>query len=131
LSRTIETAVKEINQGFAKKLEPCVICSYDVDCDDIADLTADAGRALFGVAASDLSCAWFALSAAGHDPPSWAIARRLISEGVAGIIVPSFAPGAVTADQNLVLWDWGPDLRHQVRVYDPSGRLPKNQLSWD
>jgi RES domain-containing protein len=29
-----------------------------------------------------------------------------------------------------VLWDWGPDLPHKVTVFDPSGRLPKDQLSW-
>jgi RES domain-containing protein len=32
LALTIMTAVKEINQGFARKIEPCVLCSYDVDC---------------------------------------------------------------------------------------------------
>lgn len=26
--------------------------------------------------------------------------------------------------------DWGQDLPHKVRVFDPSGRLPKDQLSW-
>jgi RES domain-containing protein len=33
-------------------------------------------------------------------------------------------------DRNLVLWRWGPDLPHKVTVYDPTGKLPKNQLSW-
>jgi RES domain-containing protein len=31
----------------------------------------------------------------------------------------------------VVLWTWGPDLPHNVNVFDPTGRLPKNQLSWD
>lgn len=31
---------------------------------------------------------------------------------------------------NLVLWRWGPELPNRIRVYDPSGRLPANQLSW-
>ena len=44
--------------------------------------------------------------------------------------IPSFANGATADDQNLVLWRWGPDLPHQVMVYDPTGKLPKNQLSW-
>jgi RES domain-containing protein len=48
----------------------------------------------------------------------------------AGVLAPSYAPGASERDRNLVLWRWGPDLPHQVEVYDPSGRLPKNQLSW-
>jgi RES domain-containing protein len=50
--------------------------------------------------------------------------------GHAGILVPSFAPGAGPDDHNLVLWRWGARRPHKIRVYDPSGRLPKNQLSW-
>jgi len=30
---------------------------------------------------------------------------------------------------DLVLWDWGPALPRRVDVHDPTGRLPKNQLS--
>jgi RES domain-containing protein len=29
------------------------------------------------------------------------------------------------------LWRWNGSLPHKVAVFDPSGRLPKNQLSWD
>ena len=46
------------------------------------------------------------------------------------MLAPSFAPGAEADDVNLVLWDWGPDLPHRIAVFDPSGRLPKDQLSW-
>jgi len=35
LGLTIMTAVKEANQGFAHRIDPCVLCSYEVDCDDI------------------------------------------------------------------------------------------------
>jgi RES domain-containing protein len=37
----------------------------------------------------------------------------------------------VAADINLVLWRWSLALPHKVAVFDPGGRLPKNQLSWD
>ena len=37
-SLTLETAVREAAQGFARKLDPLTLCSYDVDCADIADL---------------------------------------------------------------------------------------------
>ena len=46
------------------------------------------------------------------------------------MLAPSFANGADPHDHNLILWRWGPDLPHRVDVHDPSGRLPKNQLSW-
>lgn len=55
---------------------------------------------------------------------------RLREQGIAGILVPSFASGAEIEDRNLVLWEWGADLPHKVTVFDPSGRLPKDQLSW-
>lgn len=131
LGLTVEGAIKEANQGFALKINPCVLCSYDVDCDDIADLRSETARAHHGVREADMTCAWFALASAGKDPPSWGIARSLIGRGFAGILVPSFVVGAAAADQNLVLWNWGARAPHKVLVFDPSGRLPKNQLSWD
>jgi RES domain-containing protein len=66
----------------------------------------------------------------GKRLPSWATYDRLVGQGGAGILVPSFALGADAADENLVLWSWGERLPHQVKVIDPSGRLPRNQLSW-
>jgi RES domain-containing protein len=124
------TAVKEANQGFAHKIEPCVLCSYDVDCEDIVDLRTDRARKASGVASEDMAAAWFSFLAEGREPPSWRVAARLIGEGAAGILAPSYAPGATRADRNLVLWRWSAEPPHKVAVFDPSGRLPKDQLSW-
>jgi RES domain-containing protein len=131
LSLTIEGAIREANQGFAFKIDPCVLCSYDVDCEDIGDLCTKRGRARHRVDFADISCAWFSFIADARDPPSWRVARRLIAERYAGVLVPSFAPGAINADRNLVLWHWSDRLPHRVGVHDPSGRLPRNQLSWE
>jgi RES domain-containing protein len=125
------TAIKEANQGFAHKMEPYVLCSYDVDCDDVVDLGNEAGRREVGVEDSVLSAGWFACITAETRPPQWTLVDTLMAQGAAGVLVPSFAPGATAADLNLVLWRWGPDLPHRVEVFDPSGRLPKNQLSWE
>ncbi|MDY6948712.1 RES family NAD+ phosphorylase [Pseudorhizobium marinum] len=130
LAASIMTAVKEANQGFAHRIDPCVLCSYEVDCCDLADLTTEEGRAEYAVEFSEISCAWALSLTQGLRPASWAIYDRLVSKGIAGILVPSFAPGSKQDDVNLVLWDWGPDLPHQVTVFDPSGRLPRDQLSW-
>ncbi len=124
------TAIKEASQGFAHKIEPCVLCSYDVDCDHIVDLRTAEHRAEQHVPFEDMACAWFTVLADGKEPPTWQIARRLLSDGCAGILVPSFAPGATEADHNLVLWTWSEGPPHQVAVFDPSGKLPKDQLSW-
>ncbi|MCA1371118.1 RES domain-containing protein [Bradyrhizobium sp. BRP14] len=68
--------------------------------------------------------------AEGWRPASWAIYDRLHTHGIAGVLVPSFAPGAHEDDRNLVLWTWSPNHPHRVAVDDPSGRLPRDQLSW-
>jgi len=130
LALSVMTAVKEANQGFAHRIDPCVLCSYEVDCDDIADLTSEEGRGGASVTLKDMACAWATALGDGKRPVSWAIYDRLRPLGIAGVLVPSFAPGTGMEDRNLVLWNWGPDLPHQVAVLDPSGRLPKDQLSW-
>ncbi len=131
LSLDLVTAVREGNQGFAGKIEPCVLCSYEVDCADITDLRTDAACVALGVVFEDLACPWAMLALERKPVSSQQLAARLIAEGQAGVLVPSFAVGSGPDSHNLVLWRWGPKLPHRVRVHDPSGRLPKSQLSWD
>jgi len=130
LSLSFKTAFREVSAGFAHRLTPYVLCSYDVDCEDVADLRTDAGRADHGATLEDLACAWGDAIIARREPASWTVVRHLLDEGFAGALVPSFANSATAEDHNLVLWRWGPDLPHKVTVYDPTGKLPKNQLSW-
>jgi len=105
------------------------IVSYEVDVDDIVDLTTDQGRRAANVDLADMACAWRLDLVNGREPASWRIAERL-GQTAPGILVPSFARDASQDMHNLVLWKWGPDLPYRVSAYDPSGRLPKNQLSW-
>ncbi|MGH6956157.1 MAG: RES family NAD+ phosphorylase [Caulobacteraceae bacterium] len=130
LSLSFKTVFREISAGFAHRLTPYVLCSYDVDCEDVADLRDPAGCAEHDVAAAELACAWGDALIGGREPASWGVVRRLLDDGRAGALVPSFANGATADDQNLVLWRWGPHLPHKVTAYDPTGKLPKNQLSW-
>lgn len=130
LALGIMTAVKEANQGFAHRIDPCVLCSYDVDCEDIVDLRTPEGQDAAGIRHEDMTCGWMDFLAEGKRRPSWTIYERHARQGGAGVLVPSFAPGADASDHNLVLWSWGENLPHRVTVIDPSGRLPRNQLSW-
>jgi RES domain-containing protein len=130
LALTLEGAFLEINQGFALKFAPCTMCSYDVDCDDLADLRTEGGRQLHSVDFNDMACAWFSLAAAGTASPSWQVAQRLMGEGFAGVLVPSFAVGARSDWANLVLWQWSDRPPHRITVYDPHQQLPTNQRSW-
>jgi RES domain-containing protein len=125
------TAIKEAAQGFAHKFEPCVLCAYEIDCDDVIDLRGEKERRAAGVGEDELACPWFADAAAGREPASWRLARKLIATGAAGLLAPSFVRGAIPADVNLVLWRWSAAPPHRVAVFDPGARLPKNQLSWE
>lgn len=131
LALEIVTAIKEVSHGFARRIDPLVLCSYDVDCSDVVDLRTEEGRRLADVALDDMACAWMDIATRGRRPPSWSIYERFSASGAAGILSPSFAPGADGREANLILWTWGRDLPHRIEVFDPSGRLPKNQLSWD
>jgi len=129
-SATLEGAWREAQQGFAFKAQPLLICVYDVDCEDVADLRDHATRAAFRIDAADLACPWESLASQGATPPSWTVTRQLFTAGIAAVIVPSFAPGAPASDRNVVFWRWTEALPHQVRVIDDDRRLPKNASSW-
>ncbi|MBI3516233.1 MAG: RES domain-containing protein [Proteobacteria bacterium] len=119
-----ETAWLEAQQGFARKTQPLTLCAYEVDCADVLDLTDDEALRAQHIAADDLACAWEAIADAGGTPPSWIIADRLRADGIAGIIVPSFAAGATSADRNAVFWTWGREPPHRVVLIDDHARLP-------
>jgi len=124
------TAIKEAAQGFARKFEPLVLCTYEIDCEDVVDCRSGEDALAAGVAWEDMACPWFAEAASGREPASWRLALRLIAAGAAGLIAPSFVHGVAPNDVNLVLWRWSDRLPCRARVHDPSGRLPKSQLSW-
>jgi RES domain-containing protein len=129
-SRRLETAWLEAQQGFPFKTQPMTICAYDVDCEDMLDLTDPAILDARGIAPDHLACPWEADSTAGRRPASWVVADRLIAEGTAGVVVPSFAHGATVEDVNAVFWRWSDMPPHQVRVIDPLGRLPRDDRAW-
>lgn len=129
LALTLDGINVELKHGF-EKFAPVTLCSYDVDVEDIVDLSTPAARRAQGVSLRDMRCAWLADLASGRRPRSWDVAERFRTAGAAGILVPSFATGAKRRHKNLVLWIWGPDLPRRVVVHDPSGRLPRDQSSW-
>ena len=125
-----ETAWLEAQQAFPFKAQPMTLCAYEVDCEDVLDLTDPVILAAHGIAAADLACPWKDLSTRGIRPPSWDITARLVAAKTAGVIVPSFAKGATAADLNAVFWYWAADPPRQVRVIDDDRRLPKDARSW-
>ena len=130
LALDLGTAIAECSQGFGRRLPPLTLCEYDVDCNDLADLTSEGDRAAHGITLGDLAGGWRLELARGDTPTSWRISEMLIAAGFAGVIAPSFAVAAPPVGRNLVLWRWA-DEAHRVAVYDPQARLPRDQSSWD
>jgi RES domain-containing protein len=130
-SRRMQTAWLEAQQAFPFKAQPLTLCAYEVDCADVADLTDRADRSALGVTQEALACPWEEIDDRRETPPSWALALRLRGQGIAAIIVPSFASGATPEDVNIVFWHWGSDLPHRLTVIDDEHRLPRDQSSWE
>jgi RES domain-containing protein len=131
LACDIMTAVGECTQGLAGRLHPLTMVEYDIDCEPVADLSTDAAREGHGVTLDEIACSWLVHLRQGSEAPSWLVADRLKADGYAGILAPSFASGAGPGNINLVLWRWSADLPARAAVYDPQGRLPKDQRSWE
>lgn len=129
-SLRFETAWLEAQQAFPFKAQPMTLCAYEVDCEDVLDLTDRATCAAHGIAPADMACPWKDLATRGIRPPSWSLTERLVAAGIAGVIVPNFAKGAVSEDINVVFWAWGALPPHQVRVVDDDHRLPTDARSW-
>jgi RES domain-containing protein len=125
-SLRFETAWLEAQQAFPFKAQPLTLCAYDVDCDDMLDLTDPATVTAHGIAPADLACPWKDLETRGLTPPSWKLARELSRKGISGILVPSYASGATAANINAVFWKWGPAPPHKVKVVDDEHRLSRD-----
>jgi RES domain-containing protein len=120
---TPQGAWAEAQQGFAFKAQPLTLCAYRVDCTDVLDLTSTATCTRAGIDPADLSGAWEDFASRKLPVPTWLLQERLAGEGVAAVIVPSFAPAAPVGACNLVFWDWSGELPHKVEVVDDFGRL--------
>lgn len=130
LASSLEGVFAEMSHGFSQRMEPLTICEYHVDCDNLIDLRTADSRIAARVSLPDLSAPWRYHLANGRYPRSWQLVTKLYTAGASGILVPSFARTAKPDSFNFVLWRWGAELPHKVTVHDPSGRLPKSDLSW-
>jgi len=129
-SLTQTVALAEYHQGFPHRPQPTTLCTYEVDCSSILDLTDPGILKSHKIDASDLACAWELLASNKVVPPSWTLANKLIKRGIAGIIAPSFTPNAPAEGKNLIFWRWAKRRPHKVTVIDDFSRLPQDQDSW-
>jgi len=123
-SLDLTTAWMEAQQGFPFKAQPMTIVTYDVDCENIADLNNPETLNFLGLTPSELACAWEDLATHKQAPPTWKLADQLQGLGIIGVQCRSFAPGCSEQNQNLVLWEWSDTTPNLIRVIDDFERLP-------
>lgn len=125
-SLRFETAWLEAQQGFAFKTQPLTLCTHEVDCGPILDLTDPAVQAALEPHPGQwLHEDWLAKKARGEPIIAWQLVKTLMTAGIAGIQAPSQARGALARDINLVFWTWSRTPPTQVRVIDNEGRLAR------
>lgn len=119
-----ETAIREANQAGTLQPTTLVACRADIGpVFDTRDASALAARDLTPELLADPG--WRARMNRGEPVPTQDLARTLIAEGFAGLLVRSFARGARPDDLNLVLWRWTPpDAR--LELVDDEGRLTRD-----
>ena len=116
-------AVREVSP-LGRRMQPLVLCAYEVDVDPVFDSLDPRDRALHGVEDVDLDCpTWRHDELSGKTPASHLLADRLVSSGFAGLRVKSYAAGAAEHDVNLVLWRWNDALPCRVLLIDDEDRL--------
>jgi RES domain-containing protein len=124
-ARELSTAWAEYNQGFVQ--HPATIAQLLLTGATLADLTRPATLAALEVGVDIHRCEWRSLRDRGQPPPTHELRRRLLNEGVHGIIYPSFmSPGGTC----VALWRWNGADEPRLEIVDLEGRLPGTPASW-
>ena len=123
LSFSLSAAVREASL-IGRRMQPLVLCAYEVDVDPVLDALDPGVRAALSVRQAEIDCpTWRHDMFSGRTPASQALADRLLAAGFAGMRVGSYAAGAGESDVNLVLWRWGDRLPARVALIDEDDRL--------
>jgi RES domain-containing protein len=126
LSESIDTAFAEYQQDLL--VRPGTFCAYQLDVSGIVDLcNAQVCEALAIDRAFLLSPWKEMLLVEKRTPKTWELSFGLLSQGFAGVRVPS---AQMKEGVNIVLWRWNDDPSRRVEVLDPKGELPRDQKSW-
>lgn len=121
----LSTAWAEYNQGFVQ--HPALIARLKLHGGEICDLTDEAMLGRLGTTTDIHTCEWRAMLDEGREPPTHAMRRRLVADGVDGVIFPSFMS---RGGRCLALWRWNRHDAPRLEIIDPEGRMPKTPASW-
>lgn len=128
------TAMREAQQ--AGGFQPITLVAYRLSASGVFDGTDVESLEAAGTSAAALADpGWREATRARGLAPTQELGERLLREGFAGLIVPSYAPGAETGDGNLVLLRWNSSPDDLLTVIDDEGRLGARKgeaplLSW-
>ena len=101
----VDTALHEANQ--VGTLQPTTLVAYAADIEPLLDGRDPMALAPFGIDPKALADpTWRDRMLKREVVPTQELAEDAISEGYAGILVPSFTRGARPDAINLVLWRW-------------------------
>jgi RES domain-containing protein len=121
-SLTPMAALREANQAGA--LQPTVLVAYDADIRPVFDTRDADALSAFGMTGDGLAgAAWRDEMIAQGESATQKLARRLVAEGYAALLVRSFARGASPNALNLVVWRKGSSPPSKLVVIDDDGRL--------
>lgn len=116
------TALREVSQ-IGQPLQPTILVSYHTDIAPVFDAT-DATLLMGQGATPEMLAAndWRVHMAEGREAPTQTLARRLMDQGFAGMLAPSYARLALPQARNLILWRWSPET---LRLIDDESRLAR------
>lgn len=121
-SLSVMTAIREANQ--VGTLQPTTLVCYRAAIETVFDATDPSGLVAYGATPADLAADdWRDAMRSTGLAPTQRLAARLMADGFAAIIAPSFARGAGAEDRNLVIWRWGAGTPAQLSVIDDDDRL--------
>lgn len=116
------TAIRESNQ--VGTLQPTTLVAYRAEIAPVFDTADPAALAERNIAPGTLADpAWRERMLNGQEVPTHELARALMAQGFAGLIVPSYAKGAAADALNLVLWRWNDQPGRTLHLVDDEQRL--------
>lgn len=116
------TALRGANQ--VGDLQPTTLVSYRAQIESIFDPSDAANLAAYGLDAAALADpTWRDQMRDVGEASTQRFARELFGQGYNGLLVQSFAKGAVAGDLNLVLWRWGDATPARLVLIDDEHRL--------
>ena len=117
------TALREASQ--VGSLQPTILVPYKADLGPIFDTRVQKGLDRYGATEAMLADpAWRLKMLGGQLVPTQELARALIADRFAGLLIKSFAKGASSSNLNIVLWAWT-DNKGSLEVVDDEERLSR------